>query len=245
MKEYQQIPILMYHHISQGQATNPWTVSWPVFEAQVKALKSWGYHTVTFKELLMHFKAGQQLPSRPVILTFDDAFAELYQNVFPFLFEQDFTGTIFVPTDRLGKTNDWDKGKGYPVLKLLNPKQLRELCGHGAEAGSHGRTHSSFASLTVKKLRQELQGSKKKLEKITAQPVLALAYPYGHWDELVMTLAQEAGYQAGCVIDSPAKDQRDHPFLMRRVFVKPTDGLLALRRKISQWYLWWRGIKGH
>src|SRR5581483_1825672 len=150
MKTYHHLPILMYHGVRDGESGNPWVMPWLNFQKQVAALRRWGYTAIHLRDLVMHIKGGMVLPHRPVILTFDDGFAELYDKVFPLLFGIQFTGTVFLPMDHLGKTNAWDKGKGLAQARLLSAAQAKELKKHGAEFGSHGLTHRALTGMPVK-----------------------------------------------------------------------------------------------
>ena len=245
MRVHSHIPILMYHGIRDTSPGNPWVISWDEFRQQVQALTAWGYSAIRFADLINHVKGQAALPQRPVLLTFDDGFIELYDRVFPHLFERGMCGTLFLPTGYVGKNNDWDREKAYGRARIMTKKQAAELASQGAELGSHGVSHARLTQLPVTQIRRELRQSKMELEHIGRMPVRALAYPYNAWDELTLALAEESGYQCGVMIDSKSNTVQDDLFRLRRVHVKPGEGLMAFRRKISNWYLWWRGVKGH
>src|SRR5712692_9289567 len=63
------VPILTWHSI--GGAGDEFTVSQAAFAAQLDALRSAGFHTVTFHEWLEHEDRGAPLPEKPILLTFD------------------------------------------------------------------------------------------------------------------------------------------------------------------------------
>ena len=55
-----------------------------LFREQIKFLKK-NYNFVTVEEVIEANNGGGTLPSHPVLLTFDDAYQDHYQNVFPIL----------------------------------------------------------------------------------------------------------------------------------------------------------------
>ena len=81
------VPILMYHYISDPPADADIyrkDLSLPPsrFESHLKYLKDNGYQTITLDELLDFLTTGKPLPEKPVILTFDDGYADNYANAF-------------------------------------------------------------------------------------------------------------------------------------------------------------------
>src|SRR5437867_11375086 len=73
------VPILMYHYIRVNP--NPGdrvgfrlSVTPADFEAQVTWLAANGYHAVDLQDLERYLAGARSLPSRPVVLTFDDGY---------------------------------------------------------------------------------------------------------------------------------------------------------------------------
>ena len=74
------IPILMYHSISQRAAPNYRRFAVPpaLFAAHMAYLNRHHYTSITVTQFITMRMAGSfSLPERPVILTFDDGFADL------------------------------------------------------------------------------------------------------------------------------------------------------------------------
>jgi len=97
------MPILMYHHIRDFNdpadkiGTNL-SVSPEKFAKQLDLIKSEGYATITFNDL----DTGN-IPTKPIILTFDDGYENFYQNAYPELKKREMVGTVFVIINNIGK----------------------------------------------------------------------------------------------------------------------------------------------
>jgi hypothetical protein len=103
------VPILLYHYVR----TNPrpadragfrLSVTPATFAAQVGLLRAGGVHTVSLAQVMRALQGLDRLPSHPVVLTFDDGYADFATTVAPLLAAQAMTATDFVVTGFLGRT---------------------------------------------------------------------------------------------------------------------------------------------
>ena len=97
------LPVFMYHHVQSRDSAvakkqTGLTVYTDVFQTQMQYLKSKGYNTVTMNDLINFFDAGTPIPSKSVLLTFDDGYADFYTDAYPILSGLSFHATMFVPT---------------------------------------------------------------------------------------------------------------------------------------------------
>ena len=126
-------PILEYHMV---QAENPkdayeYNVPPAEFEAQLDYLEQEGYTTISLRDYLRAKKGLQQLPDKPVILTFDDGYATNYTELLPILERRGLKATIFMVGNDIGKENymSWDQLKdirqsyGQPSASYANGYQ--------------------------------------------------------------------------------------------------------------------------
>ena len=112
-----------------------------------------------------------------ILCTFYDGYTGLLDNDLPILNKYGFTASVYVCTDYLGKSNDWNfKDKSRRMH--LNVEELKELICAGWEIGSHGVTHESLLRLDDADIEWQLKESKKILEELFG-PVISYAYPYG------------------------------------------------------------------
>jgi peptidoglycan/xylan/chitin deacetylase (PgdA/CDA1 family) len=195
-----QVPILMYHHVMPFVSTDrlsvyirTWVVPPDSFSQQMDYLAMHNYHTITFNQLFDALYYGGPLPSRPIILTFDDGDADHYQYVYPILLAHHFSGMFYIVTGQVG----WDIRMTW--------SQLREMLSHGMQMGSHTVHHvdlSRWLYISEEVVQQELQQSQLTLEKELGINVQQFCYPYGDpfnrgtllQQQKIMTMLASDGY---------------------------------------------------
>lgn len=183
------LPVLMYHYIRPH--TSDLTVAGKLlsvtpehFAAQMQELKDRGYGTITPDALYAAVTGGAPLPPKPVLLTFDDGYRDQFINAFPILRRLGLRATFFVMSDYVTYA-------GY-----MTSDMLRELDRSGvATIASHTRHHALLSSANHAVRRDEVMGSKQKLEHLLGHPVTVFAYPYGAYTESIRLLVQSSGYR--------------------------------------------------
>lgn len=182
------VPILMYHYIRVNP--DPYdrmgfnlSVTPADFAAQMDWLARNGYHPITFTDLHAYLNGQRGLPSRPVILTFDDGYADFYNTALPILRAHDFSAVAYVVSGFVG----WP---GY-----MTAAQVVEADRSGIEIGAHTVNHVDLSKQSPDGLRYQLTASKAALEQLLGHPVLSLCYPSGRFNPTVAAAAQNAGYR--------------------------------------------------
>ncbi len=168
-----EVPILMYHHISNN-APPPypffWTVTISNFTQQLDYLEAHNYHSITFNELFDALYYGWKLPSKPFILTFDDGLEDSYQNAYPILLAHHFSAMFYIVSGKVG----WDGQMTWP--------QLKEMLTHGMQMGSHTINHINLAQTLIASQdlsKHELLQAQKTLQENLGIPIQHFCYPYG------------------------------------------------------------------
>jgi peptidoglycan/xylan/chitin deacetylase (PgdA/CDA1 family) len=142
-----------------------------------------GYHPITFDDLYAYLSGARGLPSRPVILTFDDGYADFYYTALPILHSHDFKAVAYVVSGFMGRP-------GY-----MSSAQVAEADRTGVEIGSHTVDHVNLTRQSFGSLIYELAASKQSLEQLLGHPVLAFCYPSGRFNPRVMSAVAAAGYE--------------------------------------------------
>jgi peptidoglycan/xylan/chitin deacetylase (PgdA/CDA1 family) len=190
--------VLCYHAVSERWHTGL-SITPQRLEAHLDLLVRRGYRGITFHEAVTAAPAGKS-----VAVTFDDAFLSVYELAFPILSRFGLTGTLFVPTRKIGGDgpmawpgiDQWLGGPYEPELTAMSWEQVEELAGVGWEIGSHTCSHPHLTQLDDESLAAELRGSREDCEERLGRACRSLAYPYGDVDARVMKAAGEAGYVA-------------------------------------------------
>jgi peptidoglycan/xylan/chitin deacetylase (PgdA/CDA1 family) len=230
--------ILMYHAVADvSYDPNMVSVSPLRFAAQLSWLARRGLRGVAVGTLVAALRAGR---ARGLVgLTFDDGYASVLENALPELVRREFTATVFVVSDRLGGTNDWDAGTPWP---LLSAAQVRELAAAGLEIGSHSATHVRLAGAGAERLAAEIRGSRERLSQAADAEIRGFAYPYGDMDVTVRRAVRDAHYEYACAVRAP----RAALGLMAlpRVYVGQRDGpgRLTAKRLLFRRYI---AVKGN
>ena len=130
-----------------------------------------------------------------VLLTFDDGYDDLYDELLPLAIEHRYTPVIYLVVDRIGASNVWDQENGLRARNLLTLAQIREMQKHGFEFGSHTLTHPWLPDLPDAQVRCEVSDSKSRLEDMLGVEVASFAYPFGGVDRRVRAAVADAGYK--------------------------------------------------
>jgi len=226
-----QVPILMYHHISDARPANllDWslTVTPAHFSQQLDYLKAHNYHTITFNQLFAALYYNGPLPQHPIILTFDDGYEDAYRFAFPILQAHSFSGMFYIITGVVG----W---KGY-----LNWIQVRRMLAEGMQVGSHTIHHVDIGSTLLYSpivAQEELQLSQARLQRELGVVIQQFCYPSGEpfrhgslaLQQRVVALLAADGYigattdpgQTGIIQSS------DAPFVLLRIRVDGRESFL-------------------
>lgn len=187
-KEKLRVPVLVYHHIAKAPANTAAAAKSFFIEPQwlekhLQYLKENGFETIGFADITAHFEYGMPLPARPVIISFDDGYKNVFDNAFPLLKKYNMRGTFYVITKLLDKPN------------RMTWEQLAELRDSGMEIGSHTLWHPYLTKSG--KVKQEIADSQKILEEKLNITVTTFAYPYGISNSRIENLVKEAGYKTG------------------------------------------------
>lgn len=248
--DYSDIKVLMYHRIvgdNEHLADTRWNVSETQLSKHLDLLSKWGFTCVSFGDYVLHLDGRLALPRKPVILTFDDGYDEVYWRAFPILKSHGVRATLFVLGDRSIRSNTWDEAAGAEKARLLESAKILELHKSGFEIGSHSLTHADLTTLSAADAWDEISGSKAALEDLIHAPVLSFAYPYGATSLLLQRMVQNAGYRLGCGTYSGPPEFQNDIFNIRRILISRTTSVFDFALKLLtpyKHYAWLRWKAG-
>jgi peptidoglycan/xylan/chitin deacetylase (PgdA/CDA1 family) len=191
-KRTTKVPILVYHHLNQSIAEGSssglrrLTVTAEIFAQQMQYLQDNEYHVITFSDLADYFEKGTELPTLPVIISFDDGWETQFEYALPSLAKYHYAATFFVVTDYIGRPG------------FISWPQLQTLLTEGMRIGSHSRSHPRLTKIKdSEKLWDQIYNSKTILETQLEASVQEFAYPYGLYNAKAAAAVKQAGYRSG------------------------------------------------
>ncbi len=207
------IPILVYHHVRKqegwSKATWSWkmTVSPDIFEKQIQWMSEHGYNTITLDDFVAIMKGEKLAPPKPIVITFDDNNVSQYDIALPILEKYNMIGVFYLVTNRLTQ-------KG-----VVDAAMAKDMSDRGMDIQSHTLDHATMTNLTLKRLDEELLGSKKVLEDLTGKPVRHVAYPSTAQNKTVRERTKAAGYTTGTIMDPRSATVKDDFFKLPRIMI--------------------------
>jgi peptidoglycan/xylan/chitin deacetylase (PgdA/CDA1 family) len=219
------VPVLMYHVIGTPPPSAPYPelfVSRQLFAAQMAGLARAGYHAVTLGRVWQAWHGRAPLPSRPIVLSFDDGYRGDFGAAMPILHRHRWPGVLNLLVANLHR-HGWGL-KGWMVRRMI---------ANGWEVDSHTLTHPDLATLSPTRLWQEVHGSRVALRRLFHVPVRFFCYPSGAFDAAVIAAVRRAGY-LGATTEIPGLARRSQPYRLARVRVDEGEAPAALIRSIAQ-----------
>ncbi|MBE3092177.1 MAG: polysaccharide deacetylase family protein [Chloroflexi bacterium] len=207
------IPIIGLHAI-EDHIEEPIELYTDHFDNLCKVLKELSYETITFTDLLNYIDHGKALPERPVIITSDDGFQDVYTNGFPILKKYGYKMTVFLVTGAIGdsdadrKTNAYFNKRTELIRPILIWPEIIEMNEYGCEFLSHTVNHVRLGLSSDEEFLYELTKSKKDIESHLGNEVLFFAWPYDNNSPLKWPLIPEAGYRGAVRYWGGTEDMR-------------------------------------
>ena len=238
----QKIKVLLYHRIlSNGNSEDSTNigVSKETFRRQIDMLDRWGYTAITFDDYRLFLEGELNLPKKPIIITFDDAYSDIHEVAMSILREYGMKAVVFVVGDLSIRESVWDESIG-PVHTLLTESQILELHEEGFEIGSHTLSHPKLPNIDSERVWEELTKSRIALEILLNSPVRSFAYPYGLTSKTVKQMVYDSGYTVACgAYSGPPLFGFDY-FEIRRIKVRNTSNPIQFWFQLQKVYLYYR-----
>ena len=207
------VPIIGLHAI-EDHIGEPIEIYTDHFDNLCRVLKENSYETITFTDILNYIDHGKALPERPVIITSDDGFQDVYTNGFPILKKYGYKMTVFLVTGAVGnsdadrKTNTYFNERANIIRPILTWPEIIEMNEYGCEFLSHTVNHVRLGLSSDEEFLYELTESKKDIESHLGSEVLFFAWPYDNHSPLKWPLISDAGYRGAVRYGNGIEDMR-------------------------------------
>lgn len=177
------------------------------FKAQLAYLKANKYNTISLDKFYSHMSKRTALPTKPIIITFDDGYVDNYTLAYPLLKANKQKATLFMIANCINAKN------------YLTSKQLLEMDKNNVKVGSHTNNHDDLSKLTYIKQVATLKTSRIVLEKLLGKRVLYAAYPCGKYNNLTPKATHDAGFNLGISTDNGFTSVSVNYYTINRIYV--------------------------
>lgn len=218
-------PILEYHMVQAENPKDAYGYNVPVedFCRQLDYLQEQGYTTISIRDFLRAKKGLQQLPEKPVILTFDDGYESNYTELLPLLEERGMKATVFMVANSIGRE------------KYLSWEQLKDMQHRGIEIGSHTANHLPLTAMDGETARSEVKLSKLLMEWNGVETIYTLSYPNGKYTEELRDMLREEEYLAAVTGDAGLNTMDTDTYQLQRINIPhPVFGIDEFKWRLAK-----------
>lgn len=233
------VPVIMYHSLLKDPArAGDYVVSPDTFEADMTYLLNNGYTTVFVRDLVDYVENGADLPSKPVVVTFDDGYYNVMEYAYPFMRENNIKGVMNIVG--LYSEQSTAEDEHNPAYSYLTWEEISELEQSGVfEIGNHTYDmHSIGVRSGCKKkygentdtyrtaLTEDIGGLQEMLAEKSGVTPVTFAYPYGFISEESVQILHEMGFKALLTCyEKPNYISRDDPECLLHInrYNRPAD----------------------
>jgi peptidoglycan/xylan/chitin deacetylase (PgdA/CDA1 family) len=192
----------MYHVINPPPAGAKFPglyVSRQELEAQVQALARAGFHAVTMDQMWSAWRHGAPLPSKSIVLSFDNGYQSQYTNALPVLRSAGWVGVENIQLTGLP-----------PSQGGISEAQIHGLVSAGWELDTQGFSHADLIALNPQALRYQVAVARREVQRRYRVVADWFCYPSGHYNAAVIAEVKAAGFIGSTTVvpgwASPAED---------------------------------------
>lgn len=188
-----QLPILMYHSITDDKSrVNEYTILADTFESDLKWLGDNGFTSISASQLIEYVEEGTPLPSKPVLITFDDGYANNYSLAYPLLQKYHMKAVISVIGSQSDISSDdlyrnlFSSSLSWGEISIMAASDNIEIGSHTynlhsdsvGRKGADMKPGESFEAYS-EILKEDLRKNQEKIAAATGTSPLVFAWPYG------------------------------------------------------------------
>lgn len=203
------VPIIMYHCI-HNKNTGKYLLHPSVLEEDLIYLKEKGFNPIVIKDLIDFKEHKKSLPSKPIMLTFDDGNITNYTNAYPLMKKYGFKCVMAVVGAYVDTNYDDNGNKIRSSASSVSYEHLAEMSKSGlVEIQSH--TYDMHKLNPRRGLAKKQGESEEEYEKILTYDLMrfqrqvyekagitstAVAYPFGSYSKSTAEILKKAGFKA-------------------------------------------------
>ena len=222
--------VLQYHHVSDTTPAST-SISPEQFSLHMQYLGDNNFTVIALSTLMDSIKQQKTLPSKSVVITFDDAYLDILTNGKPILDKHDFPFTIFINPSIVERNSS----------HYLSWQQLKAMADDGVIIANHGMTHDSLTRIPsgvsqqdwLTKNTESLLNAERIIEEKTGQSWRYFAYPYGEYSPETQQWIRANNFVAFTQQSGAVGLDTDLTTIPRFPVSQPYDQLSSLRDKLN------------
>ena len=196
------LPVLVYHQVLPRELmrTMDSTISLEAFEQQMGYLADHHFETLTAHQLYDYLEGRLVVPSKAVLITFDDGLLSTKEYAYPILKQHGFRALQHIISSRTSRAQGAQLFDAEGPLQFFTAADLEELAdvfqyeAHTYELHSLNKVSGVGIALDLSK-EEILLDLQQNIEQVPT--AVSLAYPYGHYTEDFIAAAKEVGLLIG------------------------------------------------
>lgn len=214
------MPVLNYHSIGD-EPGNTLVLRPEKLRSQMDYLAKNGYTPLSLQDFLDVLEGRKAAPPKPILLTFDDGYADNHDLAMPILQEYGFPAVLFLSPGSMRE--DW----------YLNWEQAKALQSAGWAIQPHGMTHPHLPQLSAKQQAEEITEASRWIEEQLGEKAVVFCYPYGEYNRDTLKILEETGFRYAFTIAQGRTTSEQPRFQLKRIYVNGEQSLDTWRRSFA------------
>lgn len=181
--------ILLYHHVAEDTPAST-SVTPDTFRKHMAYLDE-HYNVLSLNEVMPSLKAGEALPGKTVVITFDDGYKNIFENAHPILQKYGFPYTIFINPAEIGISPS-----------QLTWQQVNDMQQEGVSFANHTLNHVHMLEKSpgerddawLVRVWDNVMQAESQLKEKTGESFKYLAYPFGEFNQTLARKVKEEGF---------------------------------------------------
>lgn len=207
------VPIIMYHEV-RTQNFHKLAISQSELAADLDYLRKEGYTTVTMDYLIRYTHNQENLPARPIVLTFDDGYLNNYAYAYPILKKYGAKAVLSIIAKNADDfTQVPDKHMAYAHMDWNEIREVQDAGVFEIQNHTYNLHTISKKRFGCKKLRnesletytkvltQDLSRCQQEISAETGVRPTTFTYPYGNVSKESLPIIKSMGFQASLSCD--------------------------------------------
>ena len=224
---YQTVPVLAYTRMAKTPPS-PKIVSAAEFGRQLDHLKNNGFVTVSLDRFVGFLDLRDQLPSKAVVITLDDAASWAYSIAYPALKQRAMQAAFFIAPDDIGRPG-----------KVTWP-QLAEMAAAGMQIGVYGpgikKPTREDAKSYLEAFEAQIVTPRRIFRRRLKRPCRYYVYPQGVSNDLTIAILKKHGFKAAFTRNQGANPFFADNFKIKRFVIDGHDGMKRFRQSLTTFH---------